>query len=404
MSSVLSRQLIVLKETCRALARIRGEEAAASLAHQVIRRYGALGPGEKADFFAFLIDEFSPDSNIIDHAITAYRSSPSPRSAQHLAEVAEAPRIPLLRSIHTAQSGMDTLLDMRADCMEAVRSRPEFVTVERDLTHLLSSWFNRGFLRLVRIDWQTPAQILEKLIEYEAVHEIRGWDDLRRRLERDRRCFGFFHPTLPGEPLVFVEVALTVGLPGSIHDVLDAPAPGEATLDVDTAVFYSITNCQPGLRGIPLGSFLLKQVTEELSANVPGLNRFSTLSPIPGYSRWVESTGGGLSREVAAAVTASAPAFDPSFEPDLMRSCARYLLTAKRRVLPRDPVARFHLRNGARLDRINWAGDLSAKGLGESFGMLVNYVYDPAELADNHDGYVNEFRVAHSDEVALLAD
>ncbi len=394
----------VLKATCHALARIRGEASTASLAEQVIRRYAALDEATRVEFFSFLLDEFSPDPEAVDASIEAYREFPGPAMAQRLADDAEAPRLPLFRSINTGPGGMETLLRMRADCIAATVECPELRIVERDMAHLLGSWFNRGFLRLEQIDWETPAVVLEKLIEYEAVHEIRGWDDLHRRLQRDRRCFGFFHPSLPNEPLIFVEVALTRGLQGSIQAVIDAPPPRpDEELDPDTAIFYSITNCQAGLQSIPLGSFLIKRVTAELGSTVPSVGTFSTLSPVPGFRAWVDSTGGGLPREAVESILAPTPEFDPELEDDLVRACARYLVLAKRRVQPRDPVARFHLRNGARLERINWGGDLSEKGLHESFGMLVNYVYDPAQLTDNHEAYVNEFRVAHSEEVGRLA-
>jgi malonyl-CoA decarboxylase len=244
------------------------------------------------------------------------------------------------------------------------------------------------------IDWQTPAETLEKLIEYEAVHEIRGWDDLRRRLEHDRRCYGFFHPSLPAEPLIFVEIALVHGLATHIEAVIDAPVPNEDLTDpegahpADTAIFYSITNCQTGLRGIPLGDFLLKQVTDELQRTVPSLRQFSTLSPVPGLRRWVDDEG----RHVDSSADS------------LRRLTAEYLLHAKRGDEPRDSVARFHLRNGARLEQINVGGDPSPKGEAESFGVLVNYLYDPDQLAENHEAYINEFRVAHAPAVGALLD
>jgi malonyl-CoA decarboxylase len=384
---------------------MRGEVAASSLAAQVVRRYPTLTDAERSGFFAFLLSEFSPEQGAIEDAIAAYRSEPNPLTAQALGAVAEAPRLGLFRSLNTAAGGLDTLLAMRTDALSAARKEPDLVPVERDLAHILGSWFNRGFLRLQRIDWNTPATVLEKLIAYEAVHEIRGWDDLRRRLEHDRRCFGFFHPLLPDEPLIFVEVALTLDLPGSVQRLLDAPVPPDDLVpDYKAAIFYSITNCQAGLRGIPLGNFLIKQVTEELTASVPSLNLFSTLSPVPGYVRWVRETGGELPDPVAAAVTAEASEVDTELEDQVVRSCTRYLLTAKRKLQPLDSVARFHLRNGARLERVNWAGDISRKGLQESYGLMVNYVYDTDELADNHEAYANEYRVAHSASVAALAE
>ena len=398
----MSAQLRVLEETCRALLRMRGEASSTSLAEQVVRRYGLLEPGERRTFFGFLLEEFSPDPTRIDAAVAAYQADPSPTTAQALGVATESTRIPLLRAVNTANGGIQCLLTMRTDCLAAVRDDERLAPVEADLADLMRSWFNRGFLRLERISWETPASVLEKLIEYEAVHEIQGWPDLQRRLEHDRRCYGFFHPSLPGEPLIFVEVALTDGLASSIQTLLHPEVPDPMMGgDWDTAIFYSITNCQPGLTGIPLGNFLIKRVTDELHHELDTLTTFSTLSPIPGFNRWVTETGGGLADDVAdLAVGSAEPSADARDE--LLAACARYLVEAKRRVQPLDPVARFHLRNGARLERINWAGDISAKGMGESHGMLVNYVYDPTELADNHEAYVNEYRVRHSDAVSDL--
>jgi malonyl-CoA decarboxylase len=389
-------ELAVLRETCRALTRLRDEAAARSLAELVVRRYATLtrqgDDDAKAAFFAFLIDEFAPDPAAVTAAVTAWQANPDPATVHRLWESAEAPRLELFRAINLATDGIHTLLTMRADLLRLRDER--LAPAEGDLAYLLASWFNRGFLELRAIDWNTPAETLEKLIEYEAVHEIRGWDDLRRRLAADRRCYGFFHPSLPAEPLIFIEIALVHGLATRITDVIDAPVPDDENditdpdgLDpADTAIFYSITNCQAGLRGIPLGDFLIKQVTEELQATVPSLVRFSTLSPVPGLRRWVDAEG------IAA---------DPS-DDGLRALTARYLLTAKRRGEPFDPVARFHLRNGARLEQINVGGDPSAKGEAESFGVLVNYLYDLDTLAENHEAYVNERRVAHSPAVGAL--
>ncbi|NDH10721.1 MAG: hypothetical protein EBY44_03110 [Actinobacteria bacterium] len=267
----------VLQETCRALTRLRDEAAARSLAELVVRRYANLTRARddeaKRSFFDFLVRAFAPDPTAVAAAIDAYRRAPDATTAHDLWAASEAPRLDLFRSINLADDGIHTLLTMRAD---ALRLRDGTIApAERDLAYLLSSWFNRGFLELRAIDWQTPAETLEKLIEYEAVHEIRGWDDLRRRLEHDRRCYGFFHPSLPAEPLIFVEIALVHGLATHIEAVIDAPVPNEDLTDpegahpADTAIFYSITNCQTGLRGIPLGDFLLKQVTDELQRTVP---------------------------------------------------------------------------------------------------------------------------------------
>ena len=252
--------------------------------------------------------------------------------------------------------------------------------------------------------------MLEKIIEYEAVHQILDWEDLQRRLESDRRCFGFFHPSLPDEPLIFVEVALCEGLANSVQDVIFGAV--EPDLEADTAVFYSISNCQRGLVGISFGNFLIKQVVHELAVEMPGLRTFATLSPIPGFREWLVGAAAGEDQlaaaegELGGVELADWPARrrpDDDLEPRLLRLCARYLLHEKRGRHPLDPVARFHLRNGARLERINWMGDPTPSGLRQSVGMMVNYVYDESEVVANHEAFVNEGRIAHSAAVGALA-
>jgi malonyl-CoA decarboxylase len=276
--------------------------------------------------------------------------------------------------------------------------------------HLLRSWFNRGFLRLERIDWRTSAMVLEKLIAYEAVHAIRGWWDLRRRLEGDRRCFAFFHPQLPDEPIIFIEVALTRGMSAQVQPLLDQRAPVASTAQADCAMFYSITNCQEGLRGISFGNLLIKQVAEELKREFPQLRRFATLSPIPGFRLWLEQVG---DKELLAKI--ADPAWHLGEVPDslqktLMRLCAYYLLNAKQAdrkeghgAEPLDPVARFHLGNGAALERLNWMGDSSEQGLARSAGMMVNYVYWLSEVEKNHERYFREHFIAASPVIEKLA-
>ena len=335
-----------------------------------------------------LLDEFGAERSNVDQAIAAYQTDPSEANTVALAEAADARRLNLFRAVNTADGGIAMLLDMRTRLIAMRADAPDLAPVERDLKYLLASWFNRGFLRLEQLDWTTPAHILESLIKYEAVHEIRGWSDLRRRLAPDRRSFGFFHPALPDEPIIFVEVALTTGLATSIQTVLDAPVPDEPP-QADTAIFYSITNCQTGLRGISFGSFLIKQVTERLASELPGLEAFSTLSPIPGFASWLEQNH---------------PDADTTDEASMVRHCARYLVTAKRRSLPLDPVARFHLRNGACLEQLNWHGDTSAKGMAESHGLLANYLYSGQDLAANNEALTLDGIVTASRQVVSLLD
>jgi len=378
----------VVQQTARALLRFRGETSSRALAEQLVRRYETLEPDELDRFLTFLLTDLGADRSQIDSAIEMYQSNPGESEVADLADAAESQRQHLFRAINTAPGGIRTLLHMRSALLERRRSHPDLAPVERDLRHLLTSWFNRGFLELRQLDWTTPAQVLEKLIEYEAVHEIRGWDDLRRRLAPDRRSFGFFHPALPDEPIIFVEVALTEGMASSIQAVIDAPAPDQQPVDADTAIFYSITNCQTGLRGVSFGSFLIKRVTELLTAEDPELTTFATLSPIPGLSTWLADAHADATTED---------------ETEMKHLCAAYLLTARRDHMPLDPVARFHLRNGARVERINWHGDTSTKGRAESHGLLVNYLYSGQDHAANHESLIADGLINASAEVIALA-
>jgi malonyl-CoA decarboxylase len=304
---------------------------------------------------------------------------------------------------------------MRADLLNFLPSTPELAAVDADLLHLLASWFNRGFLVMRRIDWSTSASTLEKIIEYEAVHEIRGWDDLRRRLDpADRRCFGFFHPSLVDEPLIFVEVALTREIPSSIQELLSAETEegsGGKSNAPSTAVFYSISNCQKGLQGISFGNFLIKQVAEDLATEIPSLKTFVTLSPVPRFAAWlVRSLAEDpalLDEETRALLDDSSwaahSAHQEQLKDALMPLAADYFLVARNASgRPVDPVARFHLGNGAQLERINWLGDKSAKGLRQSHGIMVNYLYDLGDIEANHEAYINEGVVAASKNVRQL--
>lgn len=342
---------------------------------------------QKTAFFQRLLNDFGADRGAVDVAIAAYKDDPSETNTVALAEAADAKRLDLFRAINTAPGGIGVLLDMRTQILARRTSNPELAPVDKDLKYLLGSWFNRGFLHLEQLDWQTPAHILESLIRYEAVHEIQGWDDLRRRLAPDRRSFGFFHPALPDEPIIFVEVALTVGLATSVQEVINDPVAEDGGASADTAIFYSITNCQTGLRGISFGSFLIKQVTEALSAEDPSITTFSTLSPIPGFANWLAEHYPDANTE----------------DQDVLEArCAEYLVTARRGDLPLDPVARFHLRNGACIAQINRRGDVSEKGLAESHGLLVNYIYSGQDLLANNEALVSDGVVCAAPQVTDL--
>jgi malonyl-CoA decarboxylase len=396
---------------CKRLLSLKGEASAISLAHQILTAYQQFSPRNRLQFFERLLREFLPDTERLNRAVARYQQQPNPNTVKALEVAAESPRQDLFRLLNMGPDGTASIVSMRQDLRGMLTDHPHLKAVDDDLLHLLQSWFNRGFLHLDRISWKTPAFILEKLIAYESVHEIRGWDDLRRRLADDRRCFGFFHPALPDEPLIFVEVALTRGLPSSIQEVLSAkiPAP-DPQFKPDAAIFYSINNCQPGLASVSFGNFLIKQVTDSLAEEMPSLKYYATLSPIPGFRAWLneELAAPQSPIEFSQAERAclsqidGASSLEDDLKPLLLHLCAYYLLNAKRADDPRDPVARFHLRNGASLERINWLGDRSEKGLRESAGLLVNYLYDRKTVARNHEWYVNDHEIVHSSAIETL--
>jgi len=368
-----------------------GEAEGTRVASTLAASCGALGDADCLAFFHWLVSELGPDEARLTAAAAAYLAAPDAASAALLTVAAEPRRQELLRRLNTASGGTALIVAMRGRLLAMLRAHPELAPLDADLRHLLASWFNRGFLELRRIDWNTPAAILEKLMAYEAVHAIRDWDDLRGRLGGDRRCYGFFHPALPGEPLIFVEVALTDRISDAIGPLLDHPPMRTEHRAPTTAIFYSISNCQPGLRGISFGNFLIKQITMDLKAETPSLEVFATLSPVPGFRRWLDACG-------------YVPPPHPPGE-ELVRLCAQYLSGRQpegARGVPRDPVATFHLSNGARVERINADADRSAKGEAESFGIMVNYRYLPESLAANHERFVERGAVATSPEVAAL--
>jgi malonyl-CoA decarboxylase len=427
-----------LERSCslaEALVSERGEAAGAALAQALLGAFTSLNAEDRKAFFAFVARHFGPDEGRLIRAARAYLDAPGPQQAMDLAAAAEPPRQELLRRMNMAPGATAVLIAIRKELIALAASDPSLKPFESDLRHVLGSWFNRGFLELRRIDWNTPAVILEKLIAYEAVHQIDGWDDLRRRLAPDRRCFGFFHPTLPGEPLIFVEVALVKGMSGAIAPLLERgeAKTQETKAEPDTAIFYSISNCQEGLRGISFGNFLIKQVVEELKSELRSLKRFATLSPVPGFARWLSKNLGTAEAESrpllrpeekdALLAAAGMPDADPAsalaalvagegwwtnpataeyLQPLLLRLCALYLTEARDGKGPSDPVARFHLGNGARLEKINWLGNTAPRGLAESYGMMVNYLYDPDFIEINHENFVHQGAVARSSAVDAL--
>ncbi len=416
-----------LAEECRQLLTERGEANSVAIAQRAIEYYQLLTPDSVKEFFGVLALEYDPDPGEVLKLAERYAVSRSPENLIELARAAEPPRQELLRRLNRAPQGTATIVAMRAQLLQRLRQDKRLSAVDADFEHLLSSWFNPGFLRLERVDWTSPARLLEKIIQHEAVHEIDGWSDLRRRLEPDRRCFAFFHPVLPDEPLIFVEVALIPQMPAAIAPLLDRRhAADQDSKNFKVAAFYSISNCQPGLRGINLGNFLIKRVAEELHEEFPRLKTFCTLSPIPSFVTWlakveaIESPrlkpaaltalntalaelrsvhGKDLSRLAGLLAapseqeqTRDSAADAAAREADqarLLSLCAFHLWnTHNGEATSSDPVARFHLNNGARLERINFAADLSRKGLRQSFGLMVNYLYDLDQFEANHERFV----------------
>ncbi len=396
---------------CRDLLSGRGEATGAAIAIEILDDYRALDAPARLAFFSALAAEFGPDRAAMTRALEHWGRETSDAAAADLHYAAEPRRLELFRRLNRAPGGTGALVAMRADLLPLLREAPALRVVDRDLLHLFASWFNRGFLVLRHIDWRTPANILEKLIRYEAVHQIHDWDDLRRRIDPpDRRCYAFFHPALVDEPLIFVEVALTETMPAAVAPLLAQTRLPVAPDRARVAVFYSISNCQTGLAGVTFGNFLIKQVVEELRRELPRIETFVTLSPIPGLRAWVESEEPGLDVDARATLALAGDADWPDdaqaqakLRKLLEPLIAQYFLQARRkdgRVI--DPVARFHLGNGARLERIDWLGDRSHKGLRESFGAMVNYLYDLDEIERNHEAFANQGEVAASSAVKKM--
>jgi malonyl-CoA decarboxylase len=407
-------EMIELGET---LLSRRGEATGVALAQTLLAGYAAASQAERLVFLKALADLFGPDQKLVEQAMEAVRQKGfSSDTINALHEAAEPRRQELIRRLNLAPGGTAALVRMREALLNNVAEYPQLKPVDSDFVHLFASWFNRGFLMLQRIDWTTPANILEKIIRYEAVHAIRNWDDLRNRLAPpDRRCYGFFHPQLVDEPLIFVEVALTRDIPGAIAPLLDLDRAPIAAAQATTAVFYSISNTQRGLGGISFGNFLIKQVVEDLKRELPQLNTFVTLSPVPGFANW-------LTRERANEESAILDADDKEtltaldqpgwFEdadlaekvrPVLLMASANYLVEARNprgRLL--DPVARFHLGNGARLERLDFLGDTSPKAMQQSHGLMVNYLYALDDIESNHEAFAEKGTVAAASNIRKL--
>lgn len=415
-----------LKEMCDALLSGVGEARGTALAREVVRALEALNDTQWDWFLTMLHNDLGPDAAGLMKSVEAYQKQPGMDNLLALREQVEPPRQELFRRINLSPGGIHILVKLRERLLKSLKKHPHLKAVDADLKHLFTSWFNRGFLELESISWNSSAMILEKLIHYDLVQPIRNLKDLRRRLEADRRCYAFFHPALPDEPLIFVEVALICGIPQVVNRLLDPQAPVLPIHKADSAIFYSINNCQFGLRGISFGNFLIKQVTTELAEELPSLKNFATFSPLPQFAQTLKRTDDGApftpSRLRALLAEESDVILKQSGKTDVVEGfyalladpkkthqflsgaietlALAYLVLVRRGNVVTDPVAFFHLSNGARLERINPQGDLSEERWRDSFGVMVNYLYELDKVERNHEGFVNDGEVALSKPLA----
>ncbi len=412
-----------IEKLCLALLSEKGEAAGTALAREVVLAYKDMNDTGRLAFFEMLNTKFGPDEDAIIAAADEFKASRDPNDYLKLTKVIEPARQKLFRRINIAPNGIDAIVGIRADLLKTLDQNPGFRATDADLKHLLSSWFNRGFLQLKKIDWGTSATILEKLINYESVHQIQSWTDLQRRLAADRRCFAFFHPALPEEPLIFVEAALVEGVTETIAPLLDIAAPVLEPGEADSVIFYSINNCLEGLRGISFGNFLIKQVATELAREFPGLKLFSTLSPMPLFTQALQDNQVFTDDRLASILKEDAKKIIDAANTEGLRDALMFVLDdpeSFRKILDRplrrlglaylthaklgkklyDPVAYFHLSNGARLDRINVFANVSRRGIEESAGLMVNYRYAPEEFESNHEAFVHRLEIPLSKKLA----
>lgn len=410
-----------------------GEVSARQRAAALGQAYLGLNDEGRIRFLSLLVDDFGIDEELVRLAIAKYQAH-AETDESHTYEIAlrralEPARMTLLRQFNALPQGVKFLVDLRADLMRLSKQDKRLKIVEKDLKQILIAWFDVGFLELQRLTWNSPASILEKIAEYEAVHSIQSWNDLKNRLSRDRRLFAFFHPRMPEEPLIFVEVALVNGMSDNVQELLDEEAPLLDPRAADTAIFYSISNAQEGLAGISFGNFLIKRVVANLTQDLPNIKKFATLSPIPGFRRWLEQALAegdrslllpgerDILKQVSGQKGAKGALKDLLLQEDwmndkitheamkapLQRLCARYLSEEKRKgTRTLDPVAHFHLSNGARMERLNWMGDVSEKGMQQSVGMMINYLYKISEIEKNHERYHGRGRITMSSDFKNL--
>jgi len=427
--SQLVAQLRELLEGSR--AQRGGEFSARARAEQIAAIYRAADSAQRATILNLITQAFAPDRDALDAALGAMQSAANAtelsRAEAQLRLALDAPRARFFTQFNLLPEGVKFLVDLRHDLLGLLARDPSLEVLKVELDGLLESWFDPGFLELQRISWHSPALLLEKLIAYEAVHPIESWNDLRNRLDTDRRCYAFFHPRMPNEPLIFVEIALVKGVPASVQLLLDQKAPVHDPQAADTAIFYSISNTQRGLRGISFGNLLLKRVIDDLRRDLPQLKVFATLSPLPGFRKWLDQAAGDATllasadaarlaralgtdaREAPLAAALARPGWTSdaklaeTLREPMEKLCARYLLKEKSGGQPLDPVANFHLNNGARVHGLFWLADPSARGMRQSYGMMVSYRYDPDEVDKNHERFLNNGQIAASSRVLRLA-
>ena len=390
----------------------KGAASGMALAREVFILYKSLDHLERLIFFKHLQRDFGPDIKTIKKISKDFIENPGEKTAEKLRESSISKRIKLFNRMNMAPNGTESIVHLREDLMSLLKNHPDLKPIDQDLKSLLKTWFNPGFLILKKIDWDTEAAILEKIILYDTVHNIDNWNDLKQRLVENRRCFAFFHPALEDEPLIFVEVALTRGIAPSMSSIFKLTEPPTPT-KMNTAIFYSINNCQSGLRGIPLGNFLIKRVVAEIEIEIPSIKKFSSLSPVPGFSKWLikqtnlkEANIPEIDKMMLMMLNKENWHQDPravsKLKRPLIKACAHYLKNVKKRNRPENAVARFHFGNGAELFRINWMGNTTKQGLNDSFGIMVNYRYDPRQIESNHEKYTRNGELALSKSIRSL--
>ncbi len=404
----------VLIKLCNDLVSHKGVASGIALAREVVYRYSLLSINDKLIFFQELNSNMSPDFESIQTVAKAFIESPNEKNLLILSNSLKLKRQKLFSRMNMAPDGTKAIVSLREDLLQLIPTHAELSSIDEGLRTQLTTWFNPGFLVLKKINWETEASILEKIIHYEAVHTIADWNDLKNRLTTNRRCFAYFHPALDDEPLIFVEIALTKGISRSIQSIINVKDSNEK--QADTAIFYSINNCQRGLKKVPLGNFLIKMVVTELARELPSIKKYCTLSPIPGFATWLtnEIKTGNSKFITKAELDLLSPLKDRDWHKDpikikklkkpLKKACAIYLLIAKRYDKPINAVARFHFGNGALLHRINWLANTSEYGITKSFGLMVNYLYEPKSIEANHEAYVQKGKLSASKSVKKLLD